>query len=378
MVEGCWRLPWSGPALRLRFLGLGLSNVAAFFAARYPQRHGEVLRATLGLALLCTVFIYSLGLIGSWVFARHNAELLAALSIAFLATPFALVTGIGRGMVNSIDLRLWSRLRLIQPVVYLAIVGTVAAFGALSVAAGAWAYFGSLLASTICVYWIIPSREGFATSAGYGVLRREMIRYGFKSSMARTAQVANVRFDIALLGVMLPASQVGLYAVASSLTQYVVPLSTAAAPWVFPRLARLGPSQKSMEQARRAVRITALLAIALALMLAGSAPFVLGNVLGPEWSEAVVPMWILLAGAVLQSIRFTLVSVASGFNRPELSAHSEGIAALVTVVLLWPMVQVFGLLGAAGVSVLAYGAGTLLLHRGINRAVGNSTVPTSV
>ena len=89
-------------------------------------------------------------------------------------------------------------------------------------------------------------------------------------------------------------------------------------------------------------------------------------------------MWILLAGAVLQSIRFTLVSVASGFNRPELSAHSEGIAALVTVVLLWPMVQVFGLLGAAGVSVLAYGAGTLLLHRGINRAVGNSTVPTSV
>ncbi len=338
-------LAW--PGIALAFLGLGLRNVAAFFAARHPDRHGEVLRACLQLALLCTTVIYVVGFAGSWLFARDNPDLFKALLIGFLATPFALLSGIRRGMLNSINLKLWSRVRLIQPAVYAGTVVLVALSGHLTVVAGAVAYFASLFVSAGCCWWIARTPVARRTGRSFGELRRAMLAYGFKSSLALSAQVTNVRLDVALLGIFLPASQVGLYAVASSLTQYIVPLSTAAAPWVFPRIARRAPTAKSWREAQRAVRLTICLAGAVAVLMGLLAPVILGRVLGPEWLDALVPLWILLVGAVMQSVRFTLVSIASAYNRPELSAYSEVLAAAVTVVALWPMVELFGVTGAA-------------------------------
>ena len=141
-------LAW--PGIALAFLGLGLRNVAAFFAARHPDRHGEVLRACLQLALVCTTVIYVVGFAGSWLFARDNPDLFKALLIGFLATPFALLTGIRRGMLNSINLKLWSRVRLIQPAVYAGTVVLVALSGHLTVVAGAVAYLVSLVVAAGC------------------------------------------------------------------------------------------------------------------------------------------------------------------------------------------------------------------------------------
>ena len=366
-------LAW--PSIALAFLGLGLRNAAAYFAARYPDQRGEVLRASLQLALVSTVVIYALGFSASWWLVGDRPEIFQALLIGFLATPFALITGVGRGMINSLDLKLWSRVRLIQPAVYAVTIVVVAFAGSLTVVLGAVAYALSLAVSMVSVWWVIPSRDGFRASESFGGLRKALLWYGFRSSLASSAQVTNVRLDIALLGILVPATDVGLYAVASSLTQYIVPLSTAAAPWVFPRIAKADPSARSWADAQRAVRITVMIAGALALLLALAAPLLLGRFLGDQWTPALVPLWILLLGAVMQSVRFTQVSIASAFNRPELSAHSEGLAALVTVVLLWPMVQLLGVNGAAIVSVLAYSTGALLLRRGVRRAVSD-VVPT--
>ena len=108
------------------------------------------------------------------------------------------------------------------------------------------------------------------------------------------------------------------------------------------------------------------------------APLLLGRVLGPEWLAALVPLWILLVGAVVQAVRQTLISIASAYNRPGLTAQSEGVAAIVTVGALWPMVHFFGINGAAIVSVVAYSTSALLLLSGSgpNRAQGRARSPT--
>ena len=80
-------------------------------------------------------------------------------------------------------------------------------------------------------------------------------------------------------------------------------------------------------------------------------------------------LWILLVGSVVQAARQTLISVASAFNRPGLTAQSEGVAAVVTVGALWPMVHLLGINGAAIVTLLAYVTSTALLYGGIARTV---------
>ena len=360
-------LAWSGIALVV--FGLGLRNAAAFFAARYPDRHGEVLRASLQVAAASTVVILAVGITATTVFVDDETELYTALLVAFSATPFALVTGIGRGMLNAIDLKLWSRVRLVQPGVYAGAVLLFAVSGHLTVVAGAVAYLASLVVSAGWVWWVSPTKLAPGSGTAFRALRRDLVRYGFKSSLALSAQVTNVRLDVALLGIFLPVSQVGLYAVAASLAQYIVPLSTAAAPWVFPRIARGAPTARSWAEAQRAVRLTVALAGGMAVAVGAVAPVLLGRVLGPEWLPALVPLWILLVGAVMQAVRFTQVSIASAYNRPELTAYSEALAAVVTVVALWPMVELLGVYGAAIVSVMAYTTGALLLRRGIIRAV---------
>lgn len=359
-------LVWPGIAVTL--LGLPGNQAVAFFAARHPERHGAVVRVALEMTVVSSVVIIALGVAGSYL-VQDQAVLFAALIIAFTGTPFMLVTGIGRGLLKVTDLKRWSRQRLIQPGFYTASVLVVALTGRLTVITGALIFSASHLVSAIWVWRAVLKATGVQRGPDLAFLRRGTFVYGLKSSVAGSAQITNARLDVAVIGLVVPASQVGLYAVAASLAGYIVPLATAAAPWVFPRLARSAPTSRSWSTARRAIRLSAAMAMGGALILGGLAPLVLGRVLGQEWLAALVPLWILLGGAVVQAVRQTLISIASAYNRPGLTAQSEGVAAVLTVSALWPMVHFFGINGAAMVSVVAYTISALLLYRAVTRTV---------
>lgn len=356
---------WPGIAVTL--LGLPGNQAVAFFAARRPGSRSQVVWVACEQTAATGVLILVIGLGGGWVLLHDNSQLLLAMLVAFLGTPFLLITGIGRGLLKVTDLRSWSRQRLAQPSFYAVVVLVAAASGHLTLLAGAAIFTLSQVAGAASVWWLAlratpPRREPAASG-----LRWSMLSYGLKSNVAGSAQVTNARLDVAVIGLVVPASQVGFYAVATSLSGYLVPLATAAAPWVFPRLARVTPTAASWVEARRAIRLSAVLAGLGAALMALLAPLLLGRVLGPEWVPALVPLWILLVAAVVQSVRQTLISIAGAFNRPGLTAQSEGVAAAVTLSGLWPMVHFFGINGAATVSLVAYSVSSILLGRAIAR-----------
>lgn len=249
-------LVWPGIAVVL--FGLPGNSAVSFFAARNPDRCGEVVRISLWMSMLSSAVIVLLGVAGS-LFVRDERELFAALLIGFASTPFMLVTGVGRGLLKAQthDLKRWSRLRLVQPAVFIVGVLLLAVTGHLTVITGALAFCFSQVVAACWVWWAFLGRT--ATQRGgtaIGGLRRGIFFYGLKSNVAGSAQVTNARLDVAVIGVAVSASQVGMYAVATGLAQYVVPLATAAAPWVFPRLAsrsrrlRAGPARNERSASR--------------------------------------------------------------------------------------------------------------------------------
>ncbi len=356
------------PAIAVTLLGLPGNQAVAFFAARHPDRHRDVVRVALEMTLVSSGVIVALGVAGSLI-VRDQHQLFVALLVAFASTPFMLVTGIGRGLLKVTDLKRWSRQRLIQPGVYTVSILVVAIGGQLTVITGAVVYLVSQVVSACWVWWAVLRATGIQRGPDLGSLRRGTFIYGLKSSVAGSAQITNARLDVAVIGLVVPASQVGLYAVATSLSTFIVPLATAAAPWVFPKLARSAPTMKSWSTAQHAIQLSGALAAAAALGVGVLAPLLLGRVLGTEWLAALVPLWILLGGAVVQAVRQTLISIAAAYNRPGLTAQSEGVAAVVTVTTLWPMVHFFGISGAATVSVIAYAISAVLLYRAVVRTV---------
>ena len=364
------------PAIAVTFVGLPGTQAVAFLAAQHPERRGDVIREALAQTIVTSGVILVLGIGGSVLIAKDDPDFLAALVIAFASTPFLLYAGVGQGVLNATNLKRWSRQRLIQPGVNAVAILAVAASGHLTLLTAALVFLASQVAAATRVWWRVLRRYRATSDSGDPSLRRQILRYGLASNLAGSAKITNARLDLATIGLFVSASQVGLYAVATSLAGYLVPLATAAAPWVFPRLARSAPTMESWLEARRAIRTSALLATAGAVVLAGLAPLLLGRVLGSEWLSALVPLWILLAAAVVQSVRHTLFSIASAYNRPGLTAQSEGIAAVVTLALLWPLVHLLGISGAALVSLIAYTTSTVLLYRGA-RQIARTGVPAS-
>lgn len=354
------------PALGLNFLGLGVRNSTAYFAARYPDRRPEVLRVAVRHAVISTAVIVGLGVVGAFVFV-DGSRLRVAMIVAFAGTPFALVTGIARGVLQSVNLRHWSSVRLVQPLTYVVVIVAMALLDRLTVVTGAVAYLASLIGACIAAWVITPTEIG-RPAPGCEPLDRPMLGYGLRSTFAQSTQTVNVRLDIAVLGLLLPASDVGIYAVAASLSQYVVPLSTATAPWVFPQIARRTDGVANRASARRAVRVAAGIAVAFAAAGAVIGPVALIRFLGEEWRDSLVPLWILLGGAVFQSIRFVSVSIANALEHPEWTAKSELLAAVSTMVLLWPLVHFFGIIGAAVTTVIAYTISAVYLNALIERS----------
>ena len=148
------------PAIGVTLLGLPGNQAVAFFAARFVDARGEVVRVALKMSMLSSGAIIIVGAAGS-LLVRDQHELLAALLIAFASTPFMLVTGVGRGLLKAQvrDLKRWSRQRLVQPGANIGLVLLLAGTGHLSIVSAALAFAASQVISACWVWFNCVSQS---------------------------------------------------------------------------------------------------------------------------------------------------------------------------------------------------------------------------
>ena len=155
--------------------------------------------------------------------------------------------------------------------------------------------------------------------------------------------------DRVILGMGLVApNQVGLYVVASSITEPATSAFAQARSVFYSESARADPG-KIERRIRRSVGVAVLIAVGL-IGLSPLMPVVYGN----EYTGSVVPMIILacaLPASIVRNFNTVLLFVQ---NRPRVQSIVEIIGLVVSVVALLVLAPILGAIGAALASFISY------------------------
>ncbi|MBK1837287.1 oligosaccharide flippase family protein [Azospirillum sp. YIM B02556] len=196
-------------------------------------------------------------------------------------------------------------------------------------------------------------------------LGRKSLWYALRTHGDVVGGVITQRLDLLIIPAVLSAKQVGLYALATSLSWLIVSLSSALATVVMPAATRRGRSGR--ELVLNSLQAT----FAIGGLLGGGlfvfADIAISLVYGPSFADSALPLRLLLPGAVLYAAAAILLNGLYAENRPFTATLANLLGMAVTLGGLILFLNSGGILAAAIVSTVAYtlvfaAAATLYRH----------------
>jgi O-antigen/teichoic acid export membrane protein len=264
------------------------------------------------------------------------------------------------------DFVFFNAMRLLQPLLVMTTYLVLWATAALNVTTAVAANAGTAALVIAIVTTRVLRRHGLGRPSV--ALGRTTFWYGLRAHSAQTASLVNTRLDVLIIPAFVAASGVGFYSVASSIASVVMNVSGSIGTIVFPAAAARGLAGRGAVV--KSLYATLAIAGLLALSLGVFARVGVHLVYGSSFDGSVLPLRILLVGAVLYAGSGTVCSGLYALNRPFTAGMAQMGAAAVTVAGLLVFLRVGGIEAAAIVSTIAYGlvfVTALLLYR---RAAG--------
>jgi O-antigen/teichoic acid export membrane protein len=353
-------------------LSLGMT---AFAYRTLPRgRAVDEVIPSLGLPLLLLGLIAAAAAVPlADAFAAGRETVRTFLIVGFLATPLALLIML---LLSSLAaLERWRAVVAMSvipfAVPFVAIVG-LDAVGRLTVATAAAA---TILGSLLGVVPGIPLLMSVRRPVFRVSIARAGLGFGLKSWLGGLAQLANVRLDQVVMITVVPPRQLGLYAVATTISGASGPLAGAVSP---PLMARIGAGERHLMP--QAVRMTVTATVGLNVAVGLVTPILLPLLFGSEFRHATPMAIVLLVASVPLAGAGVLSTALQADGVPLIPSIGEGIALVVTVVGLVVLLPPLQAMGAAIVSLAAYGASflfdLLMAKRRIGAPLSAFLVPT--
>jgi O-antigen/teichoic acid export membrane protein len=180
-------------------------------------------------------------------------------------------------------------------------------------------------------------------------LARQALGFGLRAWPGQLGSLANARLDQLLMIPFVDPADLGFYVVAWTVSTGPTVLGRAFAWAVAPRVAR-GDTQ-IVRTASRVLLPAVLISTAL---IAAVTPVMLPLLFGHDFDQAVALALILLCGSVPLQLAILLGEALSASGRPGLYTTGQMIALAITIPGLLVFLPVWGVYGAAVVSVAAY------------------------
>jgi O-antigen/teichoic acid export membrane protein len=329
-------------------LSFGLTTFASRGAAA-GRPLGLVLGTAGAMAFTIGCVAVPAGVALAHVLARDHDGVLTVLVVGFALLPVTLVsnvladTGLGLQRWGSVTAQ-----RLIPMVT--ALVGYVALVALdrfTAASAGAVVLAGGL--ASVLPFAPVARR---ARPLKFEVtVARAAIRFGTRALPITVSQLLNHRLDQFLMVGLVSRRQLGLYAVAVTVSSLAGMLANAMNTVLYPKFAA-GEDLGVARSLRRGLFAVACIAIATAIV----SPVVLPAAFGSAFTDA-LPMVLILLAASVPLAGVTILSAIFTAGRRILAAGLSEIGALVlTIVGLLLLLPPLGGVGAAIVSLVAYSA----------------------
>jgi O-antigen/teichoic acid export membrane protein len=352
---------WFGVVLMVG--GMGQPAALCYYVARQPERAREYVATSRAMMLTTGIIALTGGLLLAPLLAHGNATVTLGYRIAFGASIAAPIGASYTFSLQARDLRRWNVLRLAQPVASMIAVIVLWRLRLLSLNV---ALIIITVTMALQMLWAYTNcrRVGLAPGHARIELIRPLFVYGAAQIAAATPALLNADLDQLILSQTVPAPDLGRYAIAVTLTQLPIPVVSAIGNVAFPRLAsQQGTTAATLRLQRRALLGSAGLAVAMLVPLAVLAPWFVPLVFGAAYRGAVPLMWILTPGTVFLSCGQVVGDLLRGRSHPSTVAWAQGFAAIFTVALLFALLPVVGVSGAAIASTVAYGVAFFVMLR---------------
>jgi O-antigen/teichoic acid export membrane protein len=190
---------------------------------------------------------------------------------------------------------------------------------------------------------------------------KQLLSYGWKNHLITVQTYANQQLDQVFLAVMVPAAQLGQYAIAVTYASAGLSLGTAPALQMYSHFSRQATPDRVAY--RHLIIKTLLLLGGTCVASAALAPFLIPLVLGASYRLATTPALILILSSPLLSLSAMFSAIWKSAGRPLAAAKAQGIGLILTVLALPAAIAYLGIDGAAIVSIVVYGVVAALLWR---------------
>jgi O-antigen/teichoic acid export membrane protein len=181
----------------------------------------------------------------------------------------------------------------------------------------------------------------------------EALHFGIKGHIGRMANMLNWRLDVMILSTMASVEVVGCYAVASKVAELFRPISASLTFVLRPLIASLPKGEARARGVLLYRRFFAFNLLGIAVMAVVGGPVIL-RFFGAEFASAVPAFQILLIGLAAHGADGVLNGYNVGVGRPEFNTYTALAGCVITVAGDIAFIPLYGIIGAAWVSTVAY------------------------
>ena len=195
----------------------------------------------------------------------------------------------------------------------------------------------------------------------------ELLQFSMSLHGANVLYYVTQRIDVFFVQAQHGSSEVGIYALAVTLTQILLLASNAFALPLLPSISAQSDPAVATGATSRVVRLYLSLSVIGAIMLAAVMSWALPLVFGVAFAPSLMPMLILLPGVIAFGLTNILISYffGRGHARYNLALSFSGL--IITIVGNMALTPRFGAIGAAITSTIAYTWSGVLALAGLAR-----------
>lgn len=358
-----------GQLAAIQLWGLFLINIGAvgvpealvYFSGRRRQDIGGLVASAWALLLPTSIFWIAAGYYAlPRLLAQQDPEVVTYARIFLLILPLAYVS---RGVVALQGIRdfvSWAIFRVHKPIIYAIILVVLGIRGLATPYSLTLALLVSSVAGPPLALYLLW-RRGIRLQRPSLAQMKSLLSYGFRSFLGSVPDDLNTRLDQLLIALWLSDTELGLYAVAVSWSLVLGPLVRAVGTVTFPYVAGTIDETRRVNLFASSVRTAVLLITILTTLLILLTPLAFPLIFGADFRPAVPVAIVLLVASNFYSLKLVLSNGIKGLGMPEATAYAEITSLILTVVLLVLFLPVFGIMGAAVISLLAYLTATIIL-----------------
>ncbi|OJU14511.1 MAG: hypothetical protein BGN88_07950 [Clostridiales bacterium 43-6] len=343
-------------------VSFSFNSAVLYYVAKYDKTRIQKTIVKLSVYILLLIFVFGVALsLMSLVPGIKNTQFFKDTPFRFilLAVPYALLS-FGSSILLSI-LRAENRFRsynlimlLQRMLVFSFSIAVLLIRGMAAVYFMVVAYLiVSVIVSATSVITIKNSKYNSDSEDITAVTERDMMKYSLKTYPSTLLSFGNNQASSLILKGFLGNGSLGVFSIAYTLTETIWLLPTSVSMVIMTRLAAMTDDGDRVRLTVISCKIVMYLCVLLSALMAVGAYYLI-PVLFPNYTDAVLPLFIMLCGSIFICYSSVLSNSIAAYGRPELNIISTACGVGANILLGFVFIPLYGLMGAAIATAISF------------------------